>query len=42
MSAKNPCVICGKPCSLPTEKNSDGTWAHDDCLRGSQTPFVPK
>lgn len=26
------CIACGKPCK-PYEENTDGTYAHDACLR---------
>lgn len=36
MTKKLVCFICRKPCS-ETDRNNDGTYAHDDCLRKTQT-----
>jgi hypothetical protein len=30
------CFICGKPCTL-ADKNTDGTYAHDACLKEKMT-----
>jgi hypothetical protein len=34
VQVSRPCLVCGKSC-LPYEKNSDGTYAHDHCLRAT-------
>lgn len=31
------CAVCNKPCVKLYERNTDGSWAHDDCLRGVQS-----
>jgi hypothetical protein len=34
-----PCLVCGKECAH-TDRNSDGTYAHRDCLYTVSTrPF---
>lgn len=36
-----PCLVCGEPCR-PVDKNADGTYAHDGCLRATSVrPGIP-
>lgn len=39
MSAKL-CLVCGKPCE-PSDRNTDGTYAHRECLYANQTTKRP-
>lgn len=32
MAVLRPCLVCGKPCQ-PWERNTDKTYAHDECLK---------
>lgn len=36
-----PCLICGKPC-LPSDRNSDGTYAHRECLYAHSMKWIPR
>ena len=38
MAPKKPlCLVCGKPCEAG-DRNTDGTYAHRDCLYATMTP----
>jgi len=35
-----PCIVCGLNCAAH-ERNTDGTYAHDHCLRATSIRPVP-
>lgn len=36
MSVVRPCIVCGKSCDVG-DRNSDGTYAHRECLYKTMT-----